>query len=350
MNLLVAFNACLDLIKHAESYDLRRAEQVLGFEIPGKGQREVAVTREVLERLVSELGYEIERPGGIVGHACYEAPRLGVEVYAHLPKCRELLRFFGTGVRVASGGEFIPAPEIKRSCGVSKHYIIEVAEGDRFIATYDEEAFRLEVDKEFVEVASSRIKEMHALIVSGFHLVSGEHAGRILAVKKILEEWKEENPELFVHLELGDFQDEKALRETTKLAEIVSCIGGNEQELMRFAGAESLSEISLPAPVLLHESHYSAVISEEPKKYRHSLWFATLCNAFRAIHGRFPTAKELGVFTPPGISREGIERLREIRKILPAEGVPALYHARPKLRVGMGDCFVVAFAISQLWF
>jgi len=83
MRLLAAFNACLDLIKHASNEDLKIAESVIEFDGIGREQREVLVTEEIIERLISELEYEIERPGGIVGHACYEAPRLGVEVYAH---------------------------------------------------------------------------------------------------------------------------------------------------------------------------------------------------------------------------------------------------------------------------
>ncbi len=371
--LIVAFNACLDLVKYIKAGELEALElsgelSPLKECIAREEQSEIAVSQSTLDYLIKSLGYDEKRAGGLVGQAAREVPNLGVEVYSHIAaKCRELTGLFSDRVLISTSHGFRPAPDFSEDCIPPSHFVMEFEKGlevfgkelkssTRFIATHDSYAFDFILDEQFFESIKEEVGKINKAVLSGFHLVLEAQASKIRRVEKIIEEWREINPHIFIHLELGQFQSEKALKETEKLFPLVDSLGLNEEELRYITGEEGLEEgLSFLAEkterVLFHSQHCSALITSQDnlKEAKAALQFASLCSAYKVLHGRVPSIREMESFSPPRPSRHGIKISQRLRR-LELDGkktvaVPSLYVEKPRSLVGAGDTFAVAYAL-----
>ena len=103
---------------------------------------------------------------------------------------------------------------------------------NRFIATYDPLNMNLVMNKDFVSYLGTP-NGIEYLLLSGFNPLLESNNGLALVdgAAKILEQWKQANPEMIVHLEIASTQD-KAVRKaiTEKLAPISHSVGLNERE------------------------------------------------------------------------------------------------------------------------
>jgi len=369
---VLGFNVNVDAVKLAKPGELDALElpdELSSLrECAATGeQREVVVGRSTLDFLLENLGYDYLAIGGQGGQAALAASRLGVESYLHLAKrCRLIGELLDERVFVPGEDGFVPAKELTEECTPAMHYVIEFKKGDvhfgsavpeatRFIASYDPPVAELSIDDAFVELIREEIRGIPKGVISGFHLTSPENAGRIREVEKIIEEWKELNPELFLHLEMAQYHSERVLLEVRRrLFPIVDSVGFDEAELCQLTGEDelipALEEVSSYAErAVLHTSHYSLCLSDDyPKQVKAALQFGSLLAAFRAKHGRVPSMAELERFSPPKPCRAGIVARRELLKHSFEKGlvvVPALYVEKPKATVGLGDTFALGFTL-----
>ncbi len=371
--IIAGFNHCCDLVKYMRSGELEAIElprELIELEewlVIGE-QKEIAVSESTLNYLVDSLGYDEERAGGLVGQIAREAPGLGVEVYAHVAgKCRKLTGINSDKVLIADKGGFRPAIQFNKECKPPRHFVMEFEKGlevsgkklessTRIIVTYDSCAFDFLLDDEFLDSIKNEVKEINKAVLSGFHLVLESSAGKIRQVGKIIEEWRDINPDIFIHIEFGQFQNRRALEETEKLFPLIDSIGLNSEELIAVTGEEELEKgLSILAErverVLFHNQYCSALItsSDNPKEARAALQFASICSAYKILHGKVLNLRELENFKISRLSERGIEIAQNLKGAdfhgKKAIVVPSLYIESPRSLVGAGDTFALAYTL-----
>ncbi|NOZ58709.1 MAG: hypothetical protein GXO66_03915 [Euryarchaeota archaeon] len=370
--ILLAFNVNVDAVKHARQGELdalRLPKELSPLrECAATGeQREVYVSRRTMEFLLENLGYDFLAIGGQCGQAALAASRLGVKSYLHLAeRCRAVGELLGEHVLVAGDRGFVSVRELDEECSPAMHFVIELKRGEvhfgnavpentRFIASWDPAGEELSIDTTFVELIRGEIGSIPKGMISGFHLAKPERAGRVREVERLIEEWRELNPELFLHLELAQYRSARVLREVRRrLFPIVDSVGFDRAELRQLTGEAqlipALEEVSAEVErAVLHCSSYALCLSDDyPKQVKAALQFGSLLAAFRAEHGRLPSIAELERFSPPKPCRAGIEARRELMKHRFDKGlvvVPALYVDNPKATVGLGDTFALGFTL-----
>jgi ADP-dependent phosphofructokinase/glucokinase len=152
----------------------------------------------------------------------------------HLQKEKmELVHFvfqFKKGIEILSGGRRITAPS-----------------DNRFIATYDPVNTRILTSRHFDNYCLENILNIEGALLSGFHLIPLKGYQEIFSQRIAqIRSWKERNPRIFIHAEMGSFQSPEIMHSLLSLlSEIpVDSLGLNEDEL---AAAEELPPGSSPA-------------------------------------------------------------------------------------------------------
>jgi ADP-dependent phosphofructokinase/glucokinase len=118
---------------------------------------------------------------------------------------------------------------------------------NRFIATYDTVNTRLITSRHFDSYCLENVRETDGALLSGFHLASLKEYQYIFSQKIAqIKSWKDKNPQIFIHAEMGSFQSPEIMQSLLLLLSKipVDSLGLNEDEL---AAAEGLSPESLPA-------------------------------------------------------------------------------------------------------
>jgi ADP-dependent phosphofructokinase/glucokinase len=129
-------------------------------------------------------------------------------------------------------------------CGQSR---ITALSDNRFIATYDTVNTRLITSRHFDNYCLENIRETDGALLSGFHLAPLNGYQDIFSQKIAqIKSWKDKNPQIFIHAEMGSFQSHEIMQSLLLLLPKipVDSLGLNEDEL---AGAEGLVPGSLPA-------------------------------------------------------------------------------------------------------
>ncbi|GCC11269.1 ADP-specific phosphofructokinase [archaeon] len=371
--IIAGFNYCCDLVKYMRSGELEATElpsELLELEewlVTGE-QKEIAVSESTLNYLVDSLGYDEEKAGGLVGQIAREAPGLGVDVYAHVAgKCKKLTGINSDKVLIADKGGFRTAILFNKECTPPRHFVMEFEKGlevsgkklessTRIIATYDSCAFDFLLDNEFLGSIKNEVKGINKAVLSGFHLVLESSAGKIRRVGKIIEEWRDINPDIFIHIEFGQFQNRKALKETEKLFPLIDSVGLNSEELVAVTGEEELEKgLSILAErverVLFHNQYCSALITslDNPKEARAALQFASICSAYKILNDKVLNFRELENFKISRLSERGIEIAQNLKiadfHCKKAIVVPSLYIESPRSLVGAGDAFALAYTL-----
>jgi len=111
---------------------------------------------------------------------------------------------------------------------------------NRFIATFDPVNTRMLTSRNFDNFCLENIQDIDGALLSGFHLVplNGYHeifTERIAQIRS----WKQRNPRIFIHMEMGSFQSPLIMHSLLSLLSEISAdsLGLNEDEL---AAAEGL--------------------------------------------------------------------------------------------------------------
>jgi ADP-dependent phosphofructokinase/glucokinase len=115
-----------------------------------------------------------------------------------------------------------------------------VAQRDnRLIATFDPFNSRLQTNPDFDSYCRKEIKDFDGALVSGFHLVPLSHYKEIFDGKiEQIKSWKEANPAIYIHAEMGSFQTPEIMKYLMKRLPADS-LGLNEDELARAVDIES---------------------------------------------------------------------------------------------------------------
>jgi ADP-dependent phosphofructokinase/glucokinase len=105
------------------------------------------------------------------------------------------------------------------------------ARDNRLIATYDPLNSRLATAPNFDGYCSKNIRDFKGALVSGFHLVPHSRFEKISKPRiEQVQSWKDRNPELYVHAEMGSFQKAAMMERLMKQLPADS-LGLNEDEL-----------------------------------------------------------------------------------------------------------------------
>ncbi|MEM2905670.1 MAG: ADP-dependent glucokinase/phosphofructokinase [Candidatus Bathyarchaeia archaeon] len=121
---------------------------------------------------------------------------------------------------------------------------------NRFIATYDEDNAELRISSSFVEGVTARIAEFDGAIISGFHLLRRSYRdgssfeAKLERALRPLREWRELNPKLRLHLELGSMQAPEVEAATLRASGLFHSVGMNEDELKSGLAALALRPVS----------------------------------------------------------------------------------------------------------
>ena len=109
---------------------------------------------------------------------------------------------------------------------------ISAAKDNRFIATYDPVNTRMVSNQDFDAYCRDFIQEIDGAILSGFHLVPLDRYREIFPPRiEQIRSWKEANPNIYIHVEMGSFQSQKIARHFLRLLEKADSLGLNEDEL-----------------------------------------------------------------------------------------------------------------------
>jgi ADP-dependent phosphofructokinase/glucokinase len=117
---------------------------------------------------------------------------------------------------------------------------------NRFIATYDTVNTRLLTGRQFDNYCLDNIREIDGALISGFHLAPFKEYQKIFSQKIAqIKSWKDKNPHIFIHAEMGSFQSPEIMQSLLLLLPKipVDSLGLNEDEL---ASAEGLEGGSSP--------------------------------------------------------------------------------------------------------
>ncbi|MBY8993037.1 MAG: ADP-dependent glucokinase/phosphofructokinase [Candidatus Heimdallarchaeota archaeon] len=265
----------------------------------GKASEWIIQNEETYNYLLENLpGERTLRMGGQVGIMANVLSELGIpKVIVHtstLPK--ELKSLFVKNKNLVipihdkNGNITFTQPRKVKSIDDSLflHIISEIDKGDgiklgnikwicprnnRFIATFDPPNAKLDINLSFSDGINDIAKLTDVLIISGFHMLNSNELGiegvkeRIKAVLDLIQQAKQANPLLIVHLELSSTKNEMILRELFNLSrkdEYLDSLGCNEVEL-----AEVLNVIG--------ESNLSKSISQEPTQTKFLQGYLKIC-------------------------------------------------------------------------
>lgn len=111
---------------------------------------------------------------------------------------------------------------------------IAAAKDNRFIATYDPVNTKMASSQDFDTYSQNHIQEIDGAILSGFHLAPLDQYREIFSPRiEQIRGWREANPDLFIHLEMGSFQSPEVIRHFLSLLGRIppDSLGLNEDEL-----------------------------------------------------------------------------------------------------------------------
>ncbi|MDD2755006.1 MAG: ADP-dependent glucokinase/phosphofructokinase, partial [Methanothrix sp.] len=227
---------------------------------------EILIENQALARQIEESFSWKYRLGGNAGIMANVLDALGARTVLNAPALgSRLAGMLSAGVRVPSAATAEPARGVGEIIANKNaemvHFVFQFKKGDtilsgesritapsdnRFIATYDTVNTRLLSSRHFDNYCLENIRDMDGALLSGFHLapLKGYHdifSQKIAQIKS----WKDKNPQIFIHAEMGSFQSPEIMPSLLLLLPKipVDSLGMNEDEL---ASAEGLNGGSSP--------------------------------------------------------------------------------------------------------
>jgi ADP-dependent phosphofructokinase/glucokinase len=235
----------------------------------GSGAEILIEIQEVARQIEESFSWQF-RLGGNAGIMANVLAVLGAKPVLNAPELgAKLAGMIHAGVHVPRIAELGPAAgETKANLERDRdaetemvHFVFQFKKGDlvasgqsriiapsdnRFIATYDPVNTRLHSSKHFDSYCLENIREIDGVLLSGFHLAPFKEYHEIFPQKIAqIKSWKDKNPQIFIHVEMGSFQSPEVMHSLLLLLPQipVDSLGLNEDEL---AAAEGLSPGSLP--------------------------------------------------------------------------------------------------------
>jgi ADP-dependent phosphofructokinase/glucokinase len=310
---------------------------------------------------------------------------VGDEISVTAATISELKKIFDTGGATYSvGGNAAIMAEALSALGVSPiilnrpapsgeelvHFVFEfdLAEGgrERFIVNGGLE-HELEIDPAFVEDSIREADSMKGAIISGFHLLPDrDYKDKIDAVSDLLKQWKDKNPSLFTHCELGAFRSLNVAHELLmKVGIELDSLGMNGEEFLELAessGTEVTSNAIIDRAgavmdryslkrIVVHTEKFIVGLQQEDagsdsEAFRGSIDAGARVAAAYIIKGAFPDHDELsGLLRGNVPSQEAVVEEREgfvavISGIYPVKSL--------KQAVGRGDVFTAGYVLGMV--
>ncbi|MDD1759196.1 MAG: hypothetical protein LUQ44_01170 [Methanothrix sp.] len=215
---------------------------------------ELLVEGEALARNIHSSFSWRYRLGGNAGIMANVLAKLGAHPVLNAPALsRRMAEMLHPGVGVPVSGSLMD-PLSAAGDQEMIHFVFQFIEGEevitplgkivaqrdnRLIATFDPFNSRLQTNPDFDSYCRKEIKDFDGALVSGFHLVPLSHYKEIFD-RKIdqIQSWKEANPAIYIHAEMGSFQRPEIMKYLMKRLPADS-LGLNEDELARAVDIES---------------------------------------------------------------------------------------------------------------
>jgi ADP-dependent phosphofructokinase/glucokinase len=234
---------------------------------------EILIENEAVARQIEGSFSWQFRLGGNAGNMANVLAALGATSVLNAPALgAKLAGMLHAGVHVPASSTTEPGPaggetkaNLERDQDLETemvHFVFQFKKGDlvasgqsriiapsdnRFIATYDPVNTRLLSSKHFDSYCLENIRKIDGALLSGFHLAPFKEYREIFLQKIAqIKSWKDKNPQIFIHAEMGSFQSPEIMQSLLLLLPQipVDSLGLNEDEL---AAAEGSTPGSLPA-------------------------------------------------------------------------------------------------------
>jgi len=239
----------------------------------GTGEELIIKNKNVFDWMESTFKYDHLRIGGQAGIIANTLARLAVpNVIVHapaLPEAQASLFFENVKIPAKKGNQvFLESPmnAVRRGDEKMVHYVFEFNEGtrikvndicfespraNRFVATWDPKNTELEIDPAFLDLKING--KADRAIIAGYHLLKpnypdgSTHIDKIRYTASQVKRWKKENPNLFIHLELGDSKHKEIYASTLSfLSPFIDGLGLNENELLKASSSLNLINSAEP--------------------------------------------------------------------------------------------------------
>ncbi len=355
----------------------------------GSGAELLIDNPETADLIGKSFAWEF-RLGGNAGNMANVLAGLGAEPVLNVPSLTSRqASFLYPGVKVAENGRLKAARLSARDEKDLIHFVFQFSAGEkvavpeetvvsprenRFIASFDSLNRRLYADPDFDEYCQEHLEEMAGALVSGFHMVASPGLEEAIHQRIAqIASWKERQPEIYVHCEMGSFQRPQIMEcLLERLAVAVDSIGMNEDELAMLcsfepgrrgiiqAAGDLRSRLGI-ARVCIHTREYvvSAVRGLiKPEEEIFALEQGTSVAATLAATGNVRGTMPALEVNPAGASfvgdfcRDGARRFGRGAYLIRDDDflclVPALDVVRPKMTVGLGDSMTAATFFHEL--
>jgi ADP-dependent phosphofructokinase/glucokinase len=249
---------------------------------------------------------------------------------------------------------------------------IIAASDNRFIATYDPVNASLKTNANFDAYCLANAGKFDGALISGFHLATSEHYQEIFSTRIAqIKSWKEKNPKIFIHAEMGSFQNPEIMQSLLPRLPVDS-LGLNEDELALAEGPFSSWSDCMQAVkrlrkrlglfrVAVHTRDYilSAILEE---KITATDELSALQNGVDAAAALAATGSAKGE-PPREVNSAGLEAREEFchngatkagRGAFFNSGdeiislMPSLLAEKPLITVGLGDTATAAIFFQEL--
>jgi ADP-dependent phosphofructokinase/glucokinase len=316
----------------------------------GKGEEWFILDPKIADMNKSIFGYDRLRMGGQCGIMTNVLALLGSRVIPNVvalpPMQAELFTTEGGEIIVPriEGNRIVfkkPLEAAREKDKVFIHWIFEFDDQfaakideetirapveNRFIAPFDDENTKLKIDPAFREGTLEVISRVGTAILSGYHYLQSNYPDgskpedHIKNTIDLIKSWREKNPELRIHVEIGFISNNKIRKSILNhVAPNVNSIGLNEGELAdnlytlgqrngleevralsaaeTYRGVKKIMEKFQLSRIITHNREYSlCLISSlhgiKPQSELHSILFGALLAATLAYTGNFPTIQD----------------------------------------------------------
>ncbi|MEM3587532.1 MAG: ADP-dependent glucokinase/phosphofructokinase, partial [Candidatus Jordarchaeaceae archaeon] len=316
----------------------------------GQGEEWFIWDSEIAEMIKSIFGYDRLRMGGQCGIMTNVLALLNLRVIPNvvaLPRV-QAERFATKGGEIIiprrEGNKIVfkkPLEAIREKDKALIHWIFEFDDQftvkinsdivkapveNRFIATFDDENIKLKIDPAFCEGTLKVISRVGTVILSGYHLLQRKYPDgskpeeHIKDTIELIKSWREKNPEIRIHSEIGFVASNEIRKSVLKLlVPNVNSIGLNEGELADnlhtlrqkedleeiralnavkiYEGAKKIMKKYHLSRIMIHSREYSICLIDsmygvKPQNELYAILFGALLAATLAYTGNFPTIKE----------------------------------------------------------
>ncbi|MHC1630714.1 MAG: ADP-dependent glucokinase/phosphofructokinase [Methanotrichaceae archaeon] len=376
-----------DQIRNAEDF----FSGLLACMKKGTGAELAVENKKTAEFIEQNFGW-IYRMGGNAGNMANVLAVLGAEPVVNVPALTpRQASFFHLNVKIpvirdSNAILTSPAQAAKEDEDLI-HFVLQFEAGtkvkisddaviapreNRFIATFDSLNSELYLDPDFEHYCEDHLGEADGLLVSGFHLLTAQssksHQAIIDRQIEKIKKWIRRKPCLYVHVELGDFENKKTMRYLVQNLKADS-IGMNEDELAlleRFhpgwkgiLDAASRLQANLNVKrVCVHTREYTVSVTNnliKPENEIEALSYGADVAAVLVATGQIMRKPDTNGLEVSAIGSDAMaDFLKDIKGVKWGRGayairddriiclVPSLICERPKVTVGIGDAMTTA--------